>query len=201
MQSTSLTLLDVLDGVSPDYAVIAQKAAAADVFHRIDPAFAHEYGLNLATLAARYDAQLTSKAQQAEAKAQQAEAKAQQAESYNVELLKSYSWRMTAPVRWVMASAHRALAFFRVIPTRIKALNHTFLAHFILYARLRPRLNKVVLTILNRLPALKQRIKRVDYAIYNNTPSTPVEFLSLTQSARLIYADFKTAIEKNKVER
>jgi flagellar biosynthesis GTPase FlhF len=59
---------------------IAQKAAAADVFHRIDSAFEHEYGLNLATLAARYDTQLRARAQQAEEKAQQAEEKAQQAE-------------------------------------------------------------------------------------------------------------------------
>jgi SAM-dependent methyltransferase len=98
---SSLTLRDVLGGVSPDYAVIAQKGALGDAFHLLDYSFDLEYGLSLNTLATHYDNQIKNqaqlsettanqaitmaqraevKAQQAEAKAQQAEAKAQQAE-------------------------------------------------------------------------------------------------------------------------
>jgi SAM-dependent methyltransferase len=92
---SSLTLRDVLGGVSPDYAVIAQKGALEDVFHLLDDSFDLEYGLSLNTLATHYDNQMKNQAQQsettanqaitmaqqAETKAQQAETKAQQAET------------------------------------------------------------------------------------------------------------------------
>jgi O-antigen chain-terminating methyltransferase len=80
-QSASLTLHDVLGGVSPDYAVIAQKTATAEVLKKIDTAFEDEYGLSLATLATRYDAQLGAKAEHAQAQAQQAGVKAEHAQA------------------------------------------------------------------------------------------------------------------------
>lgn len=48
-------LQQVLDGVSPDYAIVAQKAADPDVLARFDAAFGRDYGLSLETLARRYD--------------------------------------------------------------------------------------------------------------------------------------------------
>jgi SAM-dependent methyltransferase len=47
----------VLDGASPDYAVVAQKAAEADVLARFDAPFGARYGLSLDMLAHRYDDQ------------------------------------------------------------------------------------------------------------------------------------------------
>ena len=47
----------VLDGVSPDYAVIAQKAAAAEVLERFDAAFSASYGMALGTAMQRFDVQ------------------------------------------------------------------------------------------------------------------------------------------------
>jgi O-antigen chain-terminating methyltransferase len=78
---TSLSLHDVLGGASPDYAVIAQKAANHDIFHSLDTAFNKEYGLSFAMLAAQYEEQLKAKAQQVETKAQEAEARVGQAEA------------------------------------------------------------------------------------------------------------------------
>lgn len=48
-------LLDVLKGVSPDYAVIAQKLGDADLLAATDALFQDEYGLTLEALARRYD--------------------------------------------------------------------------------------------------------------------------------------------------
>jgi len=49
------SLLDVLGGVSPDYAVVAQKSASSDTFCLFDQAFMKDYGLTLDELAVRYD--------------------------------------------------------------------------------------------------------------------------------------------------
>ncbi|NVE01403.1 bifunctional 2-polyprenyl-6-hydroxyphenol methylase/3-demethylubiquinol 3-O-methyltransferase UbiG, partial [Massilia sp. BJB1822] len=50
-------LITVLEGPSPDYSVVAQKAAAPAVLAPFDAAFAAPYGVALAALAQRYDAQ------------------------------------------------------------------------------------------------------------------------------------------------
>lgn len=54
-QRSGITLIEVLGGVSPDYAVVAQKAATPEISARCDAAFAAPYGIQLNELAARYD--------------------------------------------------------------------------------------------------------------------------------------------------
>lgn len=50
-------LRHVLDGVSPDYAVVAQKAAAPEIMQRFDAAFGKTYGISLGLVTHRYDDQ------------------------------------------------------------------------------------------------------------------------------------------------
>lgn len=50
-----IDLMSVLGGASPDYSVVAQKAAEPDVMSAFDPAFAAQYGIELPQLASRYD--------------------------------------------------------------------------------------------------------------------------------------------------
>lgn len=98
----SATLKNVLDGASPDYAVIAQKAAPAEILELFNEVINQEYGLSLNTLVERFDKRLQqteTKAQQAETKAQQAETKAQQAEEALNAIYASHSWRITSPLR------------------------------------------------------------------------------------------------------
>lgn len=82
------TLMSVLDGASPDYAVVAQKAAAPEVLECFDAVFAKEYGLCVEELAIRFEAnmqgnfsgaiQLANRTvEQMESLARQAEARAQ----------------------------------------------------------------------------------------------------------------------------
>ena len=52
---SDIRMMDVLGGVSPDYAVVAQKAASPEVMARFDAAFATHYGIELQELADRYD--------------------------------------------------------------------------------------------------------------------------------------------------
>lgn len=87
--SNALSLLSVLGGVSPDYAVVAQKCGATEITAAIASAFEPEYGLSLENLAGRYDQQIKI-----------AEAKAQQAEAFVMAIRNSLPWRLTAPLRW-----------------------------------------------------------------------------------------------------
>ncbi|MYM23174.1 methyltransferase domain-containing protein [Duganella sp. FT135W] len=51
-------MINVLEGPSPDYSVVAQKAAPAATMSTLDAAFGADYGIALAPLAQRYDQQL-----------------------------------------------------------------------------------------------------------------------------------------------
>ena len=88
------TLANVLRDASADFAVVAQKTGPEAQLVPLDAAFAREYGVTVAELAARYDAALEARLKAAEAKAEQAAARVE-------ELLESRSWRLTAPLRWV----------------------------------------------------------------------------------------------------
>ena len=56
-------LINVLDGVSPDYAVVAQKDAPAATLAPFEAAFAADYGLALGTMAQRFEQRLMDRDQ------------------------------------------------------------------------------------------------------------------------------------------
>lgn len=58
VDSPRIQLIDVLAGVSPDYAVVAQKTASPDVLQAFDAAFALVHGLELEALAQRFDSRM-----------------------------------------------------------------------------------------------------------------------------------------------
>ncbi|GHU45345.1 hypothetical protein AGMMS50289_16370 [Betaproteobacteria bacterium] len=66
-------LLDVLGGVSPDYAVVAQKEGDSVVMAALDTAFAQEYGISLESLASRYDLQINTRMHKINARMNQSE--------------------------------------------------------------------------------------------------------------------------------
>lgn len=96
------TLLDVLSGVSPDYAVIAQKSAEAELLKHFDELFNMEFGLTLNTLANRFDARV-----------QRAENAARQAESALNAIHSSYTWRYSKPVRMTEEYFRRIMSAYR----------------------------------------------------------------------------------------
>ncbi|MFH2139911.1 MAG: class I SAM-dependent methyltransferase [Pseudomonadota bacterium] len=216
----SLTLMNVLNGVSPDYAVLAQKGGNEDALAATAIAFNGDYGLSLEKLATCYDIQrktkekqaellainaealarqAEAKAQQAEAKAQQAEAKAQQAEAIsqlvaikvqqaimlaeesarraqfaeaNLDAaVKSLSWKITAPLRLGKRVVKKLL----------------MLPHIRSYISRRPRLKRVALLLLTRLPALKKRLLGIQVQNQN------LERQNLSPNARRIYDEIKSS--------
>jgi O-antigen chain-terminating methyltransferase len=55
VENQAPTLLNVLNGASPDYAVVAQKEALPELLEAFDTMFAREYGLSLDALVMRYE--------------------------------------------------------------------------------------------------------------------------------------------------
>ena len=115
-----LSLMEVLGGASPDYAVVAQKTAHPHLLAAATAAFAPDYGLTLWHLASQYDqqvqAQITdvkahlvrSQAEQQNLVQQTAEALSHTAQTQAAlsAVLQSRSWRITAPLR---SLSHQAL--------------------------------------------------------------------------------------------
>jgi O-antigen chain-terminating methyltransferase len=64
-ESKHLTLMDVLGGASPDYAVVAQKASTPEQLGIFDACFDRGYGVSLESLAQRYEQQLQQRTQEA----------------------------------------------------------------------------------------------------------------------------------------
>lgn len=95
----AVSLLDVLGGVSPDYAVVAQKPCSAEQSVLTGQPFAVDVGLTLDTLAAQYDGQTNSRLAQLEVRLDHAEDRAAQAETELRTLYASRSWRITKPLR------------------------------------------------------------------------------------------------------
>lgn len=60
----SLMLMDVIGGTSPDYAIIAQKDPGTLDITTFDSAFARDYGLSMAELAQRYEANLVTRGEE-----------------------------------------------------------------------------------------------------------------------------------------
>ncbi|MDQ7090765.1 MAG: class I SAM-dependent methyltransferase [Methylococcales bacterium] len=85
-QGDDITLLDVLSRVSLDYAIVAQKLGQDELMTATQPAFEANYGQELKKLANLYDQQIDAKIQVAVNR-----------------IYLSHSWRITQPLRWVMA--------------------------------------------------------------------------------------------------
>ncbi|WP_256078314.1 bifunctional 2-polyprenyl-6-hydroxyphenol methylase/3-demethylubiquinol 3-O-methyltransferase UbiG [Massilia sp. YIM B04103] len=193
-------LITVLEGPSPDYSIVAQKAAPAALLAAFDASFAASYGVALGALAQRYDAQAARQhaevhaifaRQMAEigaahsALARQEEALAAlradsarlelrlaQNEAYAaamsqrvVDLLDSTSWRITAPLRWLMAwprrlqSARREGRLGSGLKRRLKDAV-LGLARAVLR---RPRIKRLARAVLQHLPGLQARMQGLLY--------------------------------------
>lgn len=176
---TSPRLMEVLGGVSPDYAVIAQKAGQQIVLSTFDSAFSSDHGLTLGTLASRYDAQhdrtrhaseqAVSLAQRAIAVASQTQEQiagfektihrlahenqclAAEAEQRIQTLLTSTSWRVTAPLRELSTQFGRLQAL-------TKSLIRSVLLVAMRFVLRRPNLQKRFSRLLKRFPGIAYRL-------------------------------------------
>ena len=162
---TDIGMTDVLHSVSPDYAVVAQKAADSTLLQSVDDAFAKRQGLDLHALANRFDRRqsefltahhqtrllLTSQQQQmdaiqaaqhaVDAKLQLIQAERDAAQHAHDAMRDSLSWKITAPLRATASFAASPISF-----TMGRILQN-------------PRLSGQLNRILMRFPSLHVRLR------------------------------------------
>jgi O-antigen chain-terminating methyltransferase len=213
-------LRDVLGGVSPDYAVVAQKPADDALIACSSDAFAQEYGLTLDALAARFDQQTLQASEcaasaQIEARqasecaasaatlAQQASERAATSESALIAVLHSSSWRLTAPLRSIGRKVKSLFQLSEAVNSKIKEKIRLLLLRAALGINGRNRLKKAALLVLAPFPALKARLKmaalKASFA-QGAAPAASKDLAHLTPRARQIYADLKVAIARQQKE-
>lgn len=205
----SPTLNDVFEGASPDYAVIAQKAASVEMLSMLDEAFSQEYGLRLDVLAGRYHTAVVTSIRQAEDIARRAEALALRLEQHTreveaaaqhwqqqvISIHQSTSWKITRPIR-----LFKRLASGDLEP--VKRLLYLLRAATIQQIHKHPKLKSKLRHLLHRFPRLRQAASRLarwaspDSGMYS--ADYPASLQALTPRARDIYLDLKNSIEKEK---
>lgn len=123
-----IDLIEVIGGVSPDYAIIAQKSASDEQLANFNDVFEEEYGLTLEALTMRYDARI----QETERRMQEAERRMQEAER-KLDLI----WRPLLPLRLLKRFVKKILKYIIVTPINIlikirifRILAFWFLRHF-----------------------------------------------------------------------
>lgn len=137
LDSTSqLGLQDVLTSVSPDYALVAQKTAPAEVLQASVPLFAQDYGVNLNQLAGKFDEHLETQLSLLQAQLS--------------EIHTSSIWKITAPIRWLDKQLLRIKkkgfkAGFKLIKIEARAL---------ITNQSKKQLTGLI-ALINRLPKLK----------------------------------------------
>jgi len=158
------TLFDVLNGVSPDYAVIAQKNAKSTQLEGFDLLFQRDYGLTLETLATRYESNnqqnLTLALQQAKAEIQLRVIRTAAAEEQLQSVYASHSWRITLPLRVFALSLRRICALPCHLKNRIKTLLHAVLTRGILFAVSRPKMKVWLAVRVAQYPVIDQCLRK-----------------------------------------
>lgn len=158
-QGESVKLIDVFRGVSPDYAIVAQKAGPKELMEFFEPAFGRAGGLTLETLSERFEGTIERKVSQTivhEVDRRLADMRSEQhalIEDYQARLLalqSSTSWKVTKPLR-------KAGEVVRVLRPRAVGL----VRHVGLSVLKYPGLRQVVKKAVGRFPRLETLGRRV----------------------------------------
>ena len=220
--------MDIFVGISPDYAVVAQKSAPREQLSLFDAAFNKEYGLTMDDLAMRYErknqeqiAYERERWQWLEREWNAAKARIEDlnsqinhwkavADSSNRELQSVYasrSWRITGPMRSAFCMLLRLRKILSRIPHTIKSGTEGLLSfvmvRLIRFAIDHPGLKAWAMVFVRRIPALDSWLRRFAQSggcstEYHISSQISSQLSDLSPQARRIHADLKASIEKNR---
>ena len=203
----NISLFQVLEGVSRDYAVIAQKTATNKILEEFDGIFKKDVGLSLHRLTEKFENRLLNieekirqseeKSKQTEERIRHSEEKSRQTEENYHLIINSSSWKVMRPfrimvnfLRWFIARLKHWISFAPTSRPR-RVLKRVFIS---LKERVNthPKLRSKILKILNKFPKLKERMQKINNnkVVVVHTPS------ELSPRADEIYHNFKNLQKK-----
>lgn len=193
-------LMSVLTGVSPDYAVVAQKYGPRTVVAANAEIFERNFGIDLATLTKRYidqtketQRQVLMRANEAIEKAQRAEITIRQMEHELYAIKTSILWRITFPINWI-ATQYSLLRTEGPIK-RLKAALRQSVQVASRAMENYPRIRRAAIRVARQL-GIADRLRRV---VSRSTSSAalrrnvPTDMEDLTPRAQNIYNQIKGA--------
>ena len=203
----------IIQGASPDYAVVAQKSAKTETLELFDEVFEKDYGLQIDTLMSKFEERLenmqkninmlvTSK-NQLEEQLAHINHRSNQVELQILSLLNSKSWKLTAPLRkfadflrWFKTGAY---SYIRFAPqSRPRRVLKSLVSKIISKINENPKIKSKLLKILNNFPKLKEKLKEIKKTNPINIQNKDLQYKNLSSKEKEIYNKLKNEIEKGK---
>ena len=203
----------IIQGTSPDYAVVAQKSAKTETLELFDEVFAKDYGLQIDTLMSKFEERLenmqkninmlvTSK-NQLEEQLAHINHRSNQVELQILSLLNSKSWKITAPLRkfadflrWFKTGAYSYITF--APQSRPRRVLKSLVSKIISKINENPKIKSKLLKILNNFPKLKEKLKEIKKTNPINIQNKDLQYKNLSSKEKEIYNKLKNEIEKGK---
>lgn len=201
----------IIQGVSPDYAVVAQKSAKTETLELFDEVFAKDYGLQIDTLMSKFEKRLenmqkniniliTSK-NHLEEQLAHTNHRSNQVELEILSLLNSKSWKITAPLRkfadflrWFKTVAYSYITF--APQSRPRRVLKSLVSKIISKINENPKIKSKLLIILNNFPKLKAKLKEIKKTNPHIVKNQDLKYKNLSLKEEEIYNKLKNEIEK-----
>lgn len=218
MTSGVSSILEVLNGVSPDFAVVAQKEASPKLLGVLDSQFKQNYGITLKQLGDGYDEKVVGKINkltqhqhalefklsESVERLQSLESRLQLLEIEFYTLLNSRSWRLTQPLRSISRLARAIktsviqtnLLPISFIKNKLKILLGSGIKILLNHRRLITSLD----TFLTYTPRVKNRLKSLAFkykSFGNPTKLETIRTQRLSPLSSSVLADLKKEIRKH----
>ena len=203
----------IIQGASPDYAVVAQKSAKIETLELFDEVFEKDYGLQIDTLMSKFEERLenmqkniniliTSK-NHLEEQLAHTNHRSNQVELEILSLLNSKSWKITAPLRkfadflrWFKTGAYSYITF--APQSRPRRVLKSLVSKIISKINENPKIKSKLLKILNNFPKLKEKLKEIKKTNPINIQNKDLQYKNLSSKEEDIYNKLKNEIEKGK---
>ena len=217
----------IIQGASPDYAVVAQKSAKTETLELFDEVFAKDYGLQIDTLMSKFEKRLenmqkniniliTSKnhleeqlahtnlrSKHLEEQLAHTNHRSNQVELEILSLLNSKSWKITAPLRkfadFLRWFKKGAYSYITFAPqSRPVRVAKSLVSKIISKINENPKIKSKLLKILNNFPKLKAKLKEIKKTNPINIQNKDLQYKNLSSKEKEIYNKLKNEIEKGK---
>ena len=214
----NIKLIDILKGVSPDIAVVAQKNASVEIMSLFNQTFNENYGIALDDLAERYDVFIENKIDFISKELQSVYQSKDELSKELQSVYQSKSWKITNPLRklakFIRWFKNGSIAWLTFAPqSRPRRIARKLLIKAKDYVLKKPKLKAKIKLALKPFPSLLIRLKRIGYSNIDNTEVKSKELQSVYQSkdelskeevsdlsprVQKIYLDLKNAVEEGK---